>query len=55
MIWLIMIFLYERIDGVIGQQLIAHASSSMEGATAINRSHLVGGHAGGMDGIESGN
>lgn len=30
---------------------IVHASSLMEGATAINRSNLVGGHAGGMEGI----
>ena len=34
-----------------GFDAIYHASSRLEGATAINRSHLVGGHAGGMDGI----
>lgn len=34
-----------------GFDSIVHASSLMEGATAIKRSHLVGGHAGGMDGI----
>lgn len=34
-----------------GFDAIYHASSKLEGATAINRSHLVGGHAGGMDGI----
>lgn len=34
-----------------GFDAIYHASSKLEGATAINRSHLVGGHAGGMDGL----
>ena len=34
-----------------GFDSIYHASSLMEGATAIARSHLVGGHAGGMDGL----
>lgn len=34
-----------------GFDSIVHASSLLEGATAIDRSHLVGGHAGGMDGI----
>ncbi len=34
-----------------GFDAIYHASSKMEGATAIKRSHLVGGHAGGMDGL----
>ncbi|MGX6969762.1 Y-family DNA polymerase [Vagococcus bubulae] len=34
-----------------GFDAIIHASSLLEGATAIERSHLVGGHAGGMDGL----
>lgn len=34
-----------------GFDAIYHASSQLEGATAIARSHLVGGHAGGMEGI----
>lgn len=34
-----------------GFDAIVHASSLLEGATAIERSHLVGGHAGGMDGL----
>lgn len=34
-----------------GFDSIYHASSLMKGATAIARSHLVGGHAGGMDGL----
>lgn len=34
-----------------GFDAIIHASSLLEGATALDRSHLVGGHAGGMDGL----
>lgn len=34
-----------------GFDAIIHASSLLEGAIAIERSHLVGGHAGGMDGL----
>lgn len=34
-----------------GFDSIVHASSHLEGATAIKRSNLVGGHAGGMEGI----
>ncbi|MCO7151169.1 Y-family DNA polymerase [Vagococcus lutrae] len=34
-----------------GFDAIIHASSLMEGATAIQRSHLIGGHAGGLDGV----
>ena len=30
---------------------IVHASSYMDGATSLKRASLVGGHAGGMDGI----
>lgn len=41
----------DKIRSVYGFDSIVHASSLMEGATAINRSHLVGGHAGGMEGI----
>ncbi|MDT2814995.1 Y-family DNA polymerase [Vagococcus carniphilus] len=44
----------ETIDSIrekYGFDAIYHASSRLEGATAINRSHLVGGHAGGMDGL----
>lgn len=34
-----------------GFDSIVHASSLLEGATAIDRSNLVGGHAGGIDGL----
>lgn len=41
----------DRIRQEFGFDAIYHASSLLEGATAISRSHLVGGHAGGMDGL----
>lgn len=41
----------DRIREKYGFDAIYHASSQLEGATAIKRSHLVGGHAGGMDGL----
>ncbi|MEG0254619.1 Y-family DNA polymerase [Vagococcus sp.] len=41
----------DQIRSQYGFDAIYHASSKLEGATAINRSHLVGGHAGGMDGL----
>ena len=34
-----------------GFSSLVHASSYMEGSTAIARSSLVGGHSGGMEGI----
>ncbi|MBP1042922.1 Y-family DNA polymerase [Vagococcus sp. BWB3-3] len=42
------------VDGIrhrFGYGAIVHASSIMEGGTAISRSQLVGGHAGGNDGL----
>lgn len=41
----------DKIRRIYGFESIVHASSLMEGATAINRASLVGGHAGGMEGI----
>lgn len=41
----------DTIRGRYGFDSIVYASSHLEGATAIKRSHLVGGHAGGMDGL----
>ena len=41
----------DKIRRVYGFGSIVHASSLMEGATAIKRASLVGGHAGGMEGI----
>lgn len=32
---------------------IVHANSLLEGGTAISRASLIGGHAGGMDGLRS--
>ncbi len=44
--------LVDRIREKYGFQSLVHASSLLEGATAINRSSLIGGHAGGMEGIQ---
>ena len=44
--------LVDKIREKYGFQSLVHASSLMEGATAIDRSSLVGGHAGGMEGIK---
>lgn len=44
--------LVDKIRDKYGFQSLVHASSLMDGATAINRSSLVGGHAGGMEGIK---
>ncbi|MFC5976224.1 excinuclease ABC subunit A, partial [Carnobacterium antarcticum] len=44
--------LVDKIRDKYGFQSLVHASSLLEGATAINRSSLVGGHAGGMEGIQ---
>lgn len=42
----------DRIRTKYGFRSLIHASSLLEGATAINRSSLIGGHAGGMEGIK---
>ncbi|MER2110032.1 MAG: Y-family DNA polymerase [Desemzia incerta] len=44
--------LVDKIRDKYGFQSLVHASSLMDGATAINRSSLIGGHAGGMEGIQ---
>lgn len=44
--------LVDRIRDKYGFQSLVHASSLLDGATAINRSSLIGGHAGGMEGIQ---
>lgn len=41
----------DKIRRVYGFSSIIHASSLVDGATAVNRASLVGGHAGGMEGI----
>lgn len=45
-------YLVDKIRDKYGFRALVHASSLLEGATAIDRSSLVGGHAGGMDGIK---
>lgn len=42
----------DRVRDKYGFKAIIHASSLTEGATAVSRSSLVGGHAGGMEGIQ---
>ncbi|MBO0481398.1 Y-family DNA polymerase [Candidatus Enterococcus courvalinii] len=42
----------DKIRGKYGFSSIVHASSYLEGARSIDRSHLVGGHAGGNGGID---
>lgn len=44
--------LVDKIREKYGFQSLVHASSLMEGATALDRSSLIGGHAGGMEGIK---
>lgn len=44
-------YLLDEIRNKYGFEAIVHASSLMEGGTAIRRSNLVGGHAGGNDGL----
>ncbi len=43
--------LVDKVRDKFGFRSIVHASSLLEGATALSRSNLVGGHAGGMEGI----
>lgn len=45
-------YLVDKIREKYGFQSLVHASSLLDGATAIHRSSLVGGHAGGMEGIQ---
>lgn len=45
-------YLVDKIRKKYGFKSLMHASSLLEGATAIDRTSLVGGHAGGMDGIK---
>lgn len=44
--------LVDKVRGKYGFKSLVHASSLLEGGTAIERSSLVGGHAGGMEGIQ---
>ncbi|SEO03096.1 DNA polymerase V [Amphibacillus marinus] len=44
-------FLVDKIREKYGFCSLIHASSLLDGATAVSRSSLVGGHAGGMEGI----
>ncbi|MCO5422294.1 Y-family DNA polymerase [Enterococcus faecalis] len=44
-------FLIDKIRQKFGFKALIHASSLLEGATAVNRSGLVGGHAGGNVGL----
>lgn len=44
-------FLIDKIRKKFGFKALIHASSLLEGATAVNRSRLVGGHAGGNVGL----
>ncbi|EOH86345.1 hypothetical protein I588_05167 [Enterococcus pallens ATCC BAA-351] len=46
-------FVVDNIRKKYGFKAIVHATSLMPGARAIDRSSLVGGHAGGMSGIEA--
>ncbi|UYY10683.1 hypothetical protein OLL89_14095 (plasmid) [Enterococcus faecalis] len=46
-----MYFLIDKIRQKFGFKALIHASSLMEGATAISRASLVGGHAGGTVGL----
>ncbi|MGM8139408.1 hypothetical protein [Enterococcus italicus] len=45
-------YLCDKIRNRYGFKALVHASSLLPGATAISRSSLVGGHAGGMSGLE---
>lgn len=44
-------YLVDEIRNKYGFEAIVHASSKMAGGTAISRSNIVGGHAGGNDGL----
>lgn len=44
-------FLIDKIRRKFGFKALIHASSLLEGATAVNRAGLVGGHAGGNTGL----
>lgn len=44
-------YLIDKIRQKFGFQALIHASSLLEGVTAIHRSRLVGGHAGGNVGL----
>ncbi|EHK9982570.1 hypothetical protein E0T48_002864, partial [Enterococcus faecalis] len=44
-------FLIDKIRRKFGFKTLIHASSLLDGATAVNRSGLVGGHAGGNVGL----
>ena len=45
-------YLCDKIRNRYGFKALVHASSLLPGVTAISRSSLVGGHAGGMSGLE---
>lgn len=45
--------LIDTIRNKYGYTALVHATSLMQGGTAIERSSLVGGHAGGMDGLQN--
>ena len=45
--------LIDKIRAKYGFTSIVHAASKLEGGRAIARANLVGGHAGGMDGISN--
>ncbi|MFX4111871.1 DNA helicase UvrA, partial [Enterococcus faecalis] len=44
-------YLIDKIRQKFGFKALIHASSLLDGATAVNRSGLVGGHAGGNVGL----
>ena len=45
-------YLCDKIRNRYGFKALVHASSLLPGVTAISRSSLDGGHAGGMSGVE---
>ena len=45
-------YLCDKIRNRYGFKALVHASSLLPGVTAISRSSLVGGHAGGRSGLE---
>ena len=46
-------FLIDEIRNKYGYTALVHANSLIQGGTAIDRASLVGGHAGGMDGLQN--
>ena len=46
-------YLCDKIRNRYGFKALVHASSLLPGVTAISRNSLVGGHAGGMSGLDS--